>query len=174
MRIENRTIDEIHVEQIHESHQKLVELCKIKPNAILMLCVCMKHWKEGKGKFKRTYPCYADNEEVKKYYVSLKRQVFNPFGLHVHISKSINEVSYEKQRRLIKFGKDLLENVGIRTEEFVSGWWMYNEDTYLACKSLSFNKIHAHPVISKCIRVKGVQTIFVKRKNVIHDYEVLR
>lgn len=160
---------DVHVEQINRTYHKLAEWAKKNSTAMLMLCVNRKHWDNGIGLFKDTYPCYADNTTV-RYYYGLLRKLENPIGLHVHIARNpeIENVPYTQQYDAIKFGKEFLEELGIEVKDFTPGWWSFNKDTIEACIELDIDTFR----IRMDMTPPNISGITFKNVNAIHDYEL--
>lgn len=74
--------------------------------------------------------------------------------LHVHLSMG-NNMSYEKQKKMVKESLDWMKANGFSAREFVPGWWTYNLDLLRILKEL---------------KLKAVQK---SDYYAIHDYELI-
>jgi len=62
--------------------------------------------------------------------------------LHVHLSKNMDNMSYDEQKFLIRNSISWFENnLNIKVKEMVPGWWNYNEDTEKILKKFGIKLI---------------------------------
>jgi len=125
-------VSEVHVQEIWLYYNHLVEWCKQNPKPMLMLTV------QKNGNFGWT----EHKEEIITLYSQLKTVVDNPFGLHVHHTRGRAFAPYSYQYELIKYGKELLKEIGIPINDHTSGWSQNNEDTVKACYDVGIMNFH--------------------------------
>jgi len=127
-----REYEEIHVEsiEVNETYLKLLNYLHEHPKVRLMLLV-------------KCWPNLTTTKLVGERYAQL-RKLNCRFGLHVHIAvkSEINNVPYEDQLKVIRFGHDFLAGLNITTTHFAPGWWSYNRDTMKACQELGLTYFH--------------------------------
>jgi len=157
---------EVHVELIHKSYERLLKWSSNYPNASLMLLA--KNDKLAPG---LCVPCH-NNGEAEPYYMKLK-ELPNPLGLHMHIAQGsqINSLPYEDQRDTIEKGIQYLERLGIHVKDFAPGWWNYNNDTVKACVDLGLPRFHSHTwflVKNQVQLIDGVTIVKVDHNT--HDF----
>jgi len=152
-------MSEVHVQEIWRTYPRLLRYCKIRPKPMLMLTV----QKNG------SFGWNDHREEIIRGYARLKREVENPFGLHVHHSRGRAFAPYEYQYDLINYGRSLLGEIGISVDDHTSGWSQNNEDTVRACCDARIMNFHHHE--SRPIKLlEGMRS--VPYRKFIHDFQI--
>jgi hypothetical protein len=156
--------EEIHIEQIERTYNRLYKWLRHHRETRLMLC------------FSPVKP----TEMVLKSYSRLITSFPNSVGLHVHICNDLGSPplplpSAGTQYERIKIGLGYLNELGIETEDFTSGHWSYDEGTFIACKRLGLTNVHIRckyiPELTEKYGIpKGIRVIPVVRH--VHDYEI--
>jgi len=156
-------LSEVHVQDIWKFYPELLRYCRLRPKPMLMLTV------QQNGSF--GWRDHAD--EIIDCYEWLKNDVKNPFGLHVHFPGRRREtsewISYERQFGLIKYGKDILEEIGILVNDFTSGWSQYDTNTVKACFNADILNFHYRRGREIGL-LKGMTGIPYRR--FIHDFQI--
>ena len=75
--------------------------------------------------------------------------------LHVHLSME-NNMSYKKQKKMVKESLDWMGKKGFKVKEFVPGWWTYNKD------------------LVKIVKGFGLRPVRKSDYYAIHDYELIK
>jgi len=158
-------IEEVHIERIEQTHEKLFRWIKRHKETMLML----------------TFSIHEPTPKTLTLYRKITEVFSNPVGLHVHISDGLYTYpppplqDYKTQYKIIKRGLTHLSKLGVETKDFASGNWNYNRDTFLVCKRLGLTNIHIQfkeipNVTLKYGFPRGVSLIPVVKY--IHDYEI--
>jgi hypothetical protein len=156
--------EEIHIEQIERTHNRLSKWLRHHPETRLMLCFSPK----------------KPTDEVLELYKRLITTFPNQIGLHVHIcddltSQALPLPDASQQYDRIKTGLSYLGSLGVETKDFTSGHWSYNSGTFAACKRLGLTNVHIRckyiPETTEKYGIpEGIKIIPVQRH--VHDYEV--
>ena len=156
--------DEIHIERINETFNKLIKWIKKHPETMLM----------------PTFSIKPPSRKVLEKYRYLVENFENSFGLHVYISNGLYSPppplqDYKTQYEIIKRGLEYLRELGVETIDFTSGNWNYNYDTFIACRELGLINVHIKlkeiPKITEKHGIpKGIRIIPVVRH--LHDYDI--
>jgi hypothetical protein len=156
---------EIHIERIEQTYEKLCKWIKKHPETMLML----------------TFSINEPSYKTLKLYEKLISTFKNPIGLHVHLIDGLYSPptqplqDYQTQYEIINRGYTYLKELGVFTTDFTSGNWKYNEDTFQVCKKLNLINVHIKlkeiPKITYDFGIpKGIYLIPVVRHT--HDYEI--
>ena len=156
--------NEIHIERIEKTFQKLIKWIPKHPETMLM----------------PTFTIEPQPKSVLEKYRYLIENFENPIGLHVHISGGLYSPppplqDYKTQYKIVKRGLEDLKNLGAETIDFTSGNWNYNHDTFLVCKEIGLTNVHIKlkeiPKITEKYGIpKGIRLIPVVRH--LHDYDI--
>jgi hypothetical protein len=156
--------EEIHIEQIERTYNRLSKWLRHHSETRLMLCFSPR----------------KPTDEVLKLYKQLIMSFPNQIGLHVHIcddltSRPLPLPEASRQYVRIKTGLICLSELGVETKDFTSGHWSYNSGTFTACKRLGLTNVHIRskyiPETTEKYGIpEGIRIIPVQRH--VHDYEV--
>jgi len=95
-----------------------------------------------KNSFNIKYSKGKISEIMKKRYLWLI-QNNQKIGLHIHLSLTMKNMTYEEQEKLFKEGLGWMkEKLGIVPVEFVPGWWSFNKDTLKICEKYGLKMIY--------------------------------
>jgi hypothetical protein len=143
------SIAEIHVELIHEDvvYAKLLTFLEGHRGLLLALLTPVNYefcqTNVGLNMTKEQY-----TEILTERYLTLKNFTAR-FSIHVHFcypSYLLQKYySYQKQFEMIKEAKEFFESLGLPTTDFTPGWFVYNNDTILACHNLGIANFHTEP-----------------------------
>jgi len=156
---------EIHIERIEQTLEKLFKWINKHPETMLM----------------PTFSIEEPPPEVLELYDRLISNFKNTIGLHVHISGGLYRSpppqlqDFETQYKIVKRGLSYLMKLGVETKDFTSGNWNYNRDTFLVCRDLGLTNVHIKlkeiPKITSMYGIpEGISLIPIVRH--IHDYEI--
>lgn len=156
-------ITEIHVEDVQDDYtfSKLKNYCVEHPSVTLMLMV--GRW--TRDEIKRIMGRYQELQSLG-----------NKIGLHTHLAMKgeLPRLNFKEQYDLIKEGKIALKDyLGVDVEDFVAGWWSFNEDTLQVLRELDIKRVHIPHIFTKeanLIREYGLEPIKVTRY--LHDWNL--
>ena len=82
------------------------------------------------------------SKEMKERYLWMKNHGAK-LELHIHLSLTMKNMSYEEQDKMFKESLDWMKNeLNIVPTEFVPGWWSFNEDSLKICKKYGLKMIY--------------------------------
>jgi len=99
-------------------------------------------------------------------------KVHSLLGLHVHLfhPKSVRIPDFRTQLEKIRTAKAWLEDLGLPSDHFASGWFGYNRDTIGACEQLGIKYFHVPSLRNGCEQSDSLK--FLTMRNILHDWEL--